>query len=113
MATLTAGTVSRDGLVLDLATPEADGDEFANDGTKVVLVKNDSVNYLSVTITTHATLDGQAVDDRVVQIDPGDMVLIGPFPTSIYNHPTTGRVHVEIDNRTDVLIGVVKQVIAN
>lgn len=59
---------------------------FSNDGRTFLHVKKSGANNCTVTITTPATVAGQAVADPTVTVvaSTGDK-MIGPFPSNPYN----------------------------
>jgi hypothetical protein len=94
MATLAVATpVSRAGITLVGAAVSA-SDKFANSGRQFLAVINANVASTVVTITTQATVDGNAVADPAVTVLTGTTKLIGPFPPSTFN-----------DSNGDVTVG--------
>lgn len=107
MAALTAAAVSRDGIAPAPVAADAAGDEFTNTGKEFLYVENTGVGAVTITITTHQTVDGLAVPDRTVNVPAGEVRLIGPFPGATYNRGTTERVvDVISDTPADTLIRV-------
>ena len=85
MAELTVENITRDGLNPTFNAANAGGDSFANTGDEIIHVKNGSGGAIDVTIVTQATVDSQAVADRVVNVPAGEERVIGPFPKATYN----------------------------
>lgn len=110
MATLVSAAVSRSGLNLNtLDVPAAGGgDDFVNSGIELLYIKNADASPKTVTIVTPATQDALAVADRAVVVPAGNEMLIGPFPTSIYND-ANGKVSLTYSAVTNVTVGVVQQ----
>ncbi len=71
---------------------------FTNSGKEFLWVAHDNAGGTDsdLTITTHKTIDGEAVADKVVTIGAGETHLVGPFPTSIYND-ANGEVTITLD----------------
>lgn len=111
MATLTVNSLSRDGFNLtDGDTAAAGGgDEFANTGQEYLYVDNQDGTDTDVTFVTQATADSQAIGDRVVTVPAGERMLIGPFPTNIYNDGND-RVQVTYEKVTSLTVAVVKSI---
>lgn len=107
MATLTVQSAKREANALTFAAASAGGDDFSNSGSERVLLKNDSVGDVTVTFVTHITVDGLAVADLQITVPAGEMHLLGPFPRSTYNNPSTGRVEMTYSSSTDVSVAVI------
>lgn len=86
MALLTASQVSRSGVRIDdgVAPTAGTGDTFANTGSELVVVKNDSGASINVTFDITATVDGAAVTDPSQAVADGTVKVFGPFPTRYY-----------------------------
>lgn len=108
MATLTVQTTARTGLDVAGASADAAGDEWANTGEQVVLIKNGSGSGITVTLDFKATPDGAVVTDPTVSIGAGATKVIGPFSPAYYNDSTTGRAKVTCSAVTSVTIIVFK-----
>lgn len=118
---LTVAQIGSAGLLLKAGTPseelpgefvaaEADGHSFLNDGDKRTFIAVDnSAGAVSTTLTieTYGTIDGLAISDRTVVVGAGDMVLVRPGPTSIFNRPDS-TVWFGLSPVTDVTVAVVK-----
>jgi len=86
MGNIEVKTIIRAGLKVTYENAGATGDEFSNEGTYTFFqVKNAASGTIDVTFITQKTVDGQAVDDRVVAVPTSEDWMIGPFPTDIYN----------------------------
>lgn len=107
MATLTVNTIDRTGANLtDLDTAAAGGgDDWANTGIEFLYLNNASGGAIVVTLDIEATVDGQAVTDPTVSVPAGEAMIIGPFPTSIYNDGND-KVSVTYDGVTSLTVGV-------
>lgn len=98
MATLNVTNITRAGVdVAGVAPTAVTGDEWANTGRELLLVKNGSGAPINVTLDLKGTIDagapggGLAITDKVVPVAAGETAAIGPFPPGIYNDKTTGR----------------------
>ncbi len=107
MATLTALSISRDGVAVSGAAAAVGGDKFGNNGSQMLYVNNASVGSVNVTLATSQTVDGQAVADRVVAVAAGAAKMIGPFKPSQYND-VDGFVQVTYSAVTTVTVAVYK-----
>lgn len=89
MATLTVTEVTRAGVIVTtLTAAAAGGDQFPNTGRELVMFKNGDVAAKTVTLVTGAAgadPDGLAITDKTIVVAAGDTVVMGPFPTGIYN----------------------------
>lgn len=108
MAAVTPVTKSRSANVIPFAAATGGGDEFANTGRELLLVRHTNAGGAAVTLTiaTQAAPDGLAVADKTVTIDPGEDHALGPWPTSIYND-ADGNVQLTWSSATDIEIAVV------
>jgi hypothetical protein len=83
---------------------------FVNTGVEFLWVQHDNGggSDSDLTIVTTKTIDGEAVADKVVTITKGEMFLVGPFPTAIYND-ANGEVNITLDGGfADVTLWVIK-----
>lgn len=87
MAILAATQVTRVGVTQTLAAAAAGGDQFANTGHEIVVVKNShEADSRTVTFTINQTVDGQSAStDKTVTLAAGVTKVIGPFPRAVYN----------------------------
>lgn len=108
MATLTATAISRSGVDIAGASADVAGDEVANTGKEIVLIKNGSGGSITVTLDIEATVDSAAAVDPTVTIADGITKAIGPFPTGIYNNSSTGRVSWTYSAVTSVTVKVLQ-----
>lgn len=107
MAVLTAETVSRSGVDVAGVAASSGGDEFDNSGSDFVEIKNGGAGSINVTFVTQATVDGEAVADKVVAVPAGTTKIIGPFPKGIYNN-ANGRVQMTYSAVTSVTVKVLR-----
>ena len=63
----------------------AEGLVFTNNG-KTILEIEASGGASNITFSPLSLVDSQAVEDWVVELESGDVVIIGPFPPTIYNN---------------------------
>jgi len=95
------------GLLPVLTQAIAEGMYFDNKSQKnVVIVKNTGAGSINITIQTPATLDGDAIAERVVAVAAGVTKLIGPFHNGIYGQ-TGDLVYVDTDTFADTTWGVI------
>ncbi|MDH3636854.1 MAG: hypothetical protein OES09_00115 [Gammaproteobacteria bacterium] len=107
MATLTVVTAIETGVDLTYGACAAGGDEFANDGDTILLVKNASGGDVDVTITaqtTTGTLPGMGSVTKanaVWTVNAAEDSVLGPFSTTAFNN-ANGRVEVGWESTTSV-----------
>lgn len=66
---------------------------WVNSGNAILVVRNTNASTRTLTIKRHSTFDGEAVADRTITIPAlTALVIVGPFPTNIYNAKTGGDV---------------------
>lgn len=108
MATLTAVSPERAANELEAVAAAAGGDEFANTGggRRLLVIENGSGSPMTLTVTTQATVDGEAADDKTIAVPAGERHLIGPFPASIYNDGD-GNVQLAYSDETSVTVAVI------
>jgi len=106
MATLTPVAPARAANAITGVSAAAGGDDFVNDGKKLVLINNDDADSLTLTITTTKTVDGEAVADKTITVPAGERHLIGPFPPNIYNDGDA-KVALSYDDETSVTVAVI------
>ena len=99
---LTAQSLTSVGMTPAYASADnANGENFSNNGRRVLHVKNTGGGSCTVTVAISATVDGIAATNRTVTVaaTTGDR-LIGPFP-SVYNQ-TDGSINVDYSTGTGV-----------
>lgn len=89
------------------AATATDGNSFANSGNTIIVVKNDSVASIDVTLPTPGTVDGVAISDPVVAVGASEQKVIGPFSPLVFNH-TNGTVWLDFSAVTSVTFAVIK-----
>lgn len=109
MAELTPVSPDRAQAELAAASGAAGGDEWANDGKTYLLIEhtNGAGSTVTLTITTSATVDEEAVADKEISIPAGERHIIGPFPTNIYNDGD-GHANISYDDETDIEVAVIQ-----
>lgn len=113
MATLTPANAVRPlGVDLAGAACAGGGDQFANTGQEIAVIKNGSGSPITVTFVTQATVDGQAVGDLAVVLAAGETRSIGPFPTGIYND-VNGNLQMTYSGVTSLTAKILKVAPAN
>ena len=103
----TVQTASREANKLDMVAAVADGEKFANTGVEKILIQNDNVASVTVTVQTPATADELAIADREIVIPAGEIHYLGPWPTKWYND-ANGFVNFACSPYADVSLGVIK-----
>jgi len=107
MATLTPVAPARAANQFAGQAAAAGGDDFVNDGEKVLVIEhtNGAGSDVDLTITTTKMVDGEDVDDKVITIPAGERHLIGPFPPQVYNDGD-GKVALAYSSETDIEVAL-------
>lgn len=108
MATLTVQNINRSGLEATYASAGAGGDEFTNNGSTFLHVKNGDGSAHTVTVASqYAPVPaGLAQSNVQVSVPAGEERMIGPFPTRAFNDED-GLTQVTYDAVTSVTIAVI------
>lgn len=111
MAALTVNASDRDGTV-EFHTVKASaggaGDTWANTGQELLLVDNQNVGTVVLTLDIQATVDGETISDKTVSIATGEFMVLGPFDTAKYSD-SSGNMNISFDDETNVSVAVVKK----
>lgn len=104
---LTPQTPARTGTATTFTPAVVDGHAFANNGRRMLRIKNTDASPKTVTVISPPLGDGRGVDPTpiVVPATTGD-VLTPCWPAS-YNQPT-GRVHLDYSAVTGVSVAVIE-----
>lgn len=89
------------------AADNTNGEQIANNGRRIVHVKNASGGGLTVTVRMPTTVDGLTVPDRTVSIPAGTDKLVGPFG-SAYTQAADGNVYVDYSTGTSITRAVLE-----
>jgi hypothetical protein len=108
VALLTAQEMSIAGLAPAYGAVAA-SDTFSNDGAVFLHVKNANAGADTVTVVSVKTCDQGTAHNLTVNVPAttGDR-MIGPFPTSRFNDPTTGLVTVQHSVTSSVTCALVR-----
>ena len=108
MATLTPVAPARQANPIPGQAADVGGDDFANDGKKLLLIEhtNGAGSDVDLTITTTKTVDGEDVADKTITVPAGERHLFGPFPTSVYNDGE-GKTSLSYSSATDIEVAVI------
>lgn len=82
-----------DGLAAAYTAPTANNDQVANNGRRMVHVKNGSGSSLTVTVNIGGAINGHSPTGVAVAIAAGADKFLGPFPAS-YNQ-SDGNVYLD------------------
>lgn len=108
MATLTVQQTDLDGTTPSYAAAAGGGDEFTNDGRTMLHVKNGGAGSITVTVNSRVNCNQGYDHDSVTTIGAGAEAMIGPFDTTRFNDPATGRASITYSGVTSVTIAAVK-----
>lgn len=108
MATLTAVKAARSANLFAAVAAAAGGDDFVNDGKKLLVIEhtNGAGADMTLTIATPMTVDGEDVGEKAIAVVKGTRQLLGPFPKSIYNDGDA-KVALTYSSETDVEVSVI------
>lgn len=107
-ATLTAQTPARTGTTITFAAVDAaNGDQFANNGRRLLRFKNTAGSAVTVTVSIGATVDGSSAAGKTITVPAttGD-VTTGVYPTYPYNQ-SNGFVYLDYSSGTNVTVAVI------
>jgi len=102
MADLTPVSPDRAANALAMEDAEA-SDQFVTTGKELVLITNGGASPVTLTVTTTATVDGEAVADKEIEIPAGETHLLGPWPKAYYGDAEDkvtlgyGGAHADVD----------------
>src|SRR5260221_8614865 len=86
----------------EVAADVSNGNMFANAGGVFVLARNaDGAATHTVTLVTPGKIDGLDIADPAVVVPISGTLLIGPFPTNLFNNLSgadAGKVYISADS---------------
>jgi len=95
-----------------VAATASDGDMWRNSGKEFLHVVNAGGGSIDVTVLTPATVDGLAIEDKIVTIPAGEDRMIGTFKPSLYNNPAGGtdpsKIYVEYSGVSSVTVAAIR-----
>ena len=108
---LTVSSVARAGInCTDLdAAANADGNYFTNTGFEFLYALNGDGSATTITLVNQLTIDGATVTAKTVSVPAGKAMLIGPFPTEIYND-ANGRMNLTYSSVTSLTVLACKMI---
>jgi hypothetical protein len=95
--TLTAQTSARNVSSAALTWTAANGTDkhqFANDGTVVLLVRNDHSSPQATIVYRPVTINGSALGNLTLTTANDAYSILGPFPTALYNQ-IDGMIYID------------------
>ena len=109
ISTLAVQVMSRSGIDPTYSAANADGHNFANNGRTFFQAFNGSGSDIECTFETPHEVDGNPIDDLVVDIAAGEDAIIGPFPPAVYNNDpgTTDTVKVTFEDVTTLTVAAI------
>lgn len=111
MATLSVQVISRTGTAATYGAAAGGGDEFVNDGTSRLHVKNGGGSPITVTIDSPNTCNfgvaANAAHDYAITVGAGADKFIGPFSADQFND-VNGKVQVTYSGVTTVTVAVMR-----
>ncbi len=110
-ATLSVTTITRaaaDLTAIAVAADAAKSDKFLNTGLQFLYINNGGGSPITVTLTygVGGTIDGQSLPNRTISVTNGHAVLVGPFPTNLYND-SSGYMNISYSAVTSVTVAPV------
>ena len=104
---LAVQTCSRSGLEATYTAFNADGHYIANTPGRVILhVKNGATDAI-FTQVIGANIDGQTPDGPTVTCTASEERFLGPW-TEAYHQPGTNRVHIDVDDESNVTVAAIR-----
>ena len=100
--TMVKQAITRNGLNAIYAGPQ-DGVDVAASPSVFLHVKNASGASIDVTLTTHTSVDGIAVPDKVIAVPAGEDRFIGPLAPPHYSGPD-GYANVNFSSNVSVTV---------
>lgn len=88
------------------AADDVENHVFDNDGRVFLYVVNGLVD-VDVTVVSGFTRLGLALADVTVTVPANHSRLIGPFPKDVFDQTGTGKVHVNIDDDSNVTLAAI------
>lgn len=113
MATLTVQTMTEAGAEISFSAAAAGGDQFTNSSQSFLVVKNDDVSSVTVTVTAQNTSKTVAnwgdltKNDITRAVSAGAVAYIGPFPASAFTD-SSGFVQITYSGVTSLTVAVLK-----
>ncbi|MBP8991729.1 MAG: hypothetical protein KBG82_07100 [Spirochaetes bacterium] len=102
---LTSTLITTSGVAYSLASANADGNYFKNNGYTFFVVSNGGSSAITVTIDSKATCNFGGDHDIEVSVGEGATKIIGPFNVARFND-AEGEVNVSYSDVTSVTVGV-------
>jgi len=111
MATLTVQETGLSGLKPVFVAATSGGDDFVNDGSVVLHVKNGGGGSITVTANSQRNCDQGFDHDLAVSVPAGEERMIGPFSTRRFNVETGAdkdKVKITYSGITSVTVAAIK-----
>ena len=98
--------LSDTGLAAAYSPATEEGHSVENNGKVILHIRNGSEANVNITIKSGYSVNGLKLSDRVITIEAGSAVFIGPLDTSIYNQTDglSGQVAIDYSAVDDVSI---------
>ncbi len=111
-AELSVQRVEKTGTSVTMNDANDSGDDwFFNDGRTIVYAENETGGTTAtVTVVTGSTVDGYAVANQSVTVNPGARVAIGPLRPAVFNDATSNSVTLTYSSASSVTVGVLRVV---
>ncbi|WP_406298066.1 hypothetical protein OG948_21275 [Embleya sp. NBC_00888] len=103
---LTAQTPARTGAATTFTPAIADGHAFANNGRRILRIKNTDATQKTVTVLSPPLGDGRGVDPTLIVVPATTGDVLTPCWPASYNQ-STGKVHVDYSAVTGLSIAVI------
>ncbi len=76
-------------------------------GDNLLIVKNGGASPITVTLKIAPVMDGAAVTSKTVSVAAGAQMIIGPFPTGLYNQ-SDQAVYVDFSASASVTVAALR-----
>jgi hypothetical protein len=93
---ITPTALSTLGITQSLSVASGDGHYFINTNNEIVIVENGYTETITLTVVTGGSVSSLDIEDVEMGISAGEIALIGPFPTAIFNQSISGEANRKV-----------------
>jgi hypothetical protein len=84
------------GITQSLSVASGDGHYFINTNNEIVIVENGYTATITLTVVTGGSVSSLDIEDVEMGISAGEIALIGPFPTAVFNQSISGEANRKV-----------------
>jgi hypothetical protein len=107
MALLNPQAINLNGTTITFSSASAGGDQFANTGRELLLVRNGGASSVTTTVAAQGRYRGVPFSNVTLTVPAGGEVIAGPFPPEVFND-ANGRVNLSYSAVTSVTVAVLQ-----